>query len=168
MIGRFYDGLIVGLAGLAGAILVFVLIAIIYDITARNLGFQPLELTSALSEYSMLLVPCLSAPWLVRNGAHIIVDSFTRLLPLGPRRIVEMGSCLVCIAICLVLCWYSAVLTIEYARLGVLDIRSVALPKWILTAALFLAFLLMPLEFALHLRRLVTGEQKTPRTGASL
>ena len=168
MIGRLYDRLIDGLAGLAGAILILVLVAIIYDIAARNLGFQPLELMSALSEYSMLMVPCFSAPWLVRNGAHIVVDSFTRLLPLGPRRIVEMAACLLCIAICLVLCWYSALLTIEYARLGVLDIRSIALPKWVLTGALFLAFLLMPIEFALYLRRLVTGGQKAPRTGASL
>jgi C4-dicarboxylate transporter, DctQ subunit len=167
MLARSYLGLISGLALLAGAALMFVLCAVVYDVVARNLGFHPLEWMSAFSEYAMLVAPCFSAPWLVRINGHIIVDSLTRVLPLRARRVVDIVACLICIAICAILAWFCGVLTIDYAASGDLDIRSIALPKWILTGILELGLALSTIEFVLLLRRLLAGQNIERRESGS-
>ena len=69
---RIYDGVIVGLAIIAGAMVAAVFLMIVYDVAVRTLGFQPPFWTSALTEYALLYMTMLAAPWLVRQKGHPI------------------------------------------------------------------------------------------------
>ena len=158
MLFGLYNRLVDVLVFLAGATLLFILVAVVLDVAARNLGLQPFEWTSTLTEYAMLFVPCLLAPWLVRRGAHIVIDSVTQILPKGARRVAQFAACASCIAICVILGWFCGALTWEYVASGDLDIRSIALPKWILTAVLTLGFALSGIEFAANFQRLIAGK----------
>ena len=68
-----YEALIGALAGLTCALLGLVFLAIVYDVLVRTLGFQPPYWVSAFTEYALLFMTMLAAPWLVRRKAHVFV-----------------------------------------------------------------------------------------------
>src|ERR1051325_11707867 len=52
------------------------------DVVVRNLGYQSSAHFFSFTEYALLIVPCLGAPWLVREKGHIFVEIL--LMHLGP------------------------------------------------------------------------------------
>jgi C4-dicarboxylate transporter, DctQ subunit len=123
-LARLHRRLITLLAGLAGALLALMALAIVLDVVVRNLGFQPPGHTLALTEYGLLYITMLAAPWLVRLVAAL------------------------CILTCAVIGWYGLEVTLGHYRRGAMDVRSFDLPRWLLTASVPLSFGLMALEFA--------------------
>ena len=84
-----YDRLIIGLAQLAGLMLLAIAAAIVYDVALRNLGFRPPQAISALTEYALLYVTMAAGPWLVRTGGHVTIRTLTDNLPEGFRAALE-------------------------------------------------------------------------------
>jgi len=95
----------------------------------------------------MLYVMMLAAPYLVRTRGHATVETLTQLLPRPARRTVETIACAASVAISLVLAYYGLALGIESIERGELDIRSVAVPKWVVFAPLPPCFILTAAEF---------------------
>lgn len=143
-----YDAVIVGLAVLAGAMVAAVFVMILYDVTLRATGFQPPIFTSALTEYALLYLTMLAAPWLVRTRGHVFVESFTLRLGRGARRVVERFVYLLCIALCLILSYYAVEQALDMASRGEEDWRSIVMPRWVLFAALPIGFVPAAVEFA--------------------
>src|SRR5687767_9385045 len=108
---RAYDGLVLGFAALAGAVLFLIFVAIVWDVVLRNAGFRPPEWTSAGSEYGMLIATLMAGPWLVRIKAHVAIESLISVLPVVLQRGLSVFSHLLCAALSAVLCCYAAVLT---------------------------------------------------------
>lgn len=144
---RAYDGLIAAMAVVAGLILAFIFVIIVYDVVVRTMGVQPPAATSALSEYGMHYVALLAAPWLVRVKGHVFVESLVVVLPDGVARILEKLVHLVCIVMCLALAWYAVEAIREAVTFGDSDIRSIIVPKWVLFAPMPIAFVLCAIEF---------------------
>lgn len=147
-IAKGYEALIGALAGLACALLALVFMAIVYDVAVRTLGFQPPYWVSALTEYALLFITMLAAPWLVRRKAHVFVTSLLTALPQSARRVVAKSVYAGCIAICLAISYYAALMGLEAFRLGEFDVRSIDMPRWLLFASLPLGFCLCAVEFA--------------------
>lgn len=154
-ISRSYDGLISALAAVGAISLGLTVFAIALDVLLRNIGMRPLQATSALIEYVLLFATMAGAPWLVRNRGHVAIRTLVGTFPPGLRRVVDLGALALCTAILALLSWRAAVIALETAASGALDIRSVALPGWVLYAMLSGGFALMGLEF---LRLLLRGE----------
>ncbi|MDE0718498.1 MAG: TRAP transporter small permease subunit, partial [Rhodospirillaceae bacterium] len=93
---RLYDRLIVALAAVAGAMLAGVFVMIVYDVTVRALGYQPPAHTSALSEYAMLYMTLLAAPWVLRKKGHVFVEFLAGALPGGVRRGLRRSIYVLC------------------------------------------------------------------------
>ncbi len=146
-LARAYDALVLGAAVIAGALVAAVFVAIVVDVTMRTVGLQPPFWTSAYTEYALLYMTLLAAPWMVRIGGHVFVRSFTGLLAPALRWWVERLVYLTCIVICFVLAYYAAVLGYEVYLRGELDYRSVVIPRWVLFAALPFGFGLSGVEF---------------------
>ena len=144
---RAYSVLITGLAVIAGAMMAVVTLGIVIDVLVRNFGFRPYPHTLALTEYSLLYMTMLGTPWLVRVKGHVHIELLVARLDGTARRIAHAFVCLVCIAVCAILAWYSldAVLT-SIARHET-DIRSFDSPRWIFVACMPLGFTLMVIEF---------------------
>lgn len=143
-----FDVLIRALAGLACALLALVFMAIVYDVVVRTLGFQPPYWVSALTEYALLFMTMLAAPWLVRRKAHVFVTSLLTVLPQSARWLAGKLVYVGCIAICLGISYYAASMGLEAFRLGEFDVRSIDMPRWLLFASLPLGFGLCAVEFA--------------------
>lgn len=146
-IWRGYSALVTALAAIAAAMLGLITLLIVIDVTIRNLGFQPYPHTLALTEYSLLYVAMLGAPWLVRAKGHVHIEIIVARLQGTPRRIVHSFVCLVCAAVCLVLAWYGLDVTLGNIARADMDIRSFDSPRWILIACMPLGFFLSAVEF---------------------
>ena len=145
---RIHDTLIMALAALAGVMVAGVFVSIVVDVCMRTAGLQPPMFTSALTEYALLYMTMLAAPWMVRNSGHVFVESFTSMLPHAWFRVVERVVYAMCIAICLVLAWYAAALGYDVLLRDEQDYRSIVSPRWVLFASLPVGFGLSAVEFA--------------------
>lgn len=150
---KVYDAVIYGMAALAAFLMAAMMVTICLDVVLRNLGYQSSAHFFTFTEYALLMVPCMGAPWLVREKGHIYVEIL--LMSLGPRLRARMTVAigLACIALCLVLAWYGFGITFKDFVNAEKDVRSLDMPRWMVVMWIPLAFLLMAVEFARFLWR---------------
>src|SRR5262249_3375707 len=64
-LARAYDAVIFGMAALAAFLMAAMMVVICVDVLLRNLGYQSSAHFFTFTEYALLMVPCMGAPWLV-------------------------------------------------------------------------------------------------------
>jgi TRAP-type C4-dicarboxylate transport system permease small subunit len=152
---KLYNVLLYGMAFAAGFLMAAMMTVIFIDVVLRNLGYQSSAHFFTFTEYALLAVPCLGAPWLVREKAHIYVEILLMQLKPGPRRALTWAIGALCVVVCAVLAWYGFEVTIRDYLQNEKDVRSLDMPRWIVVGFIPLAFAMMALEF---LRFLLRGE----------
>ncbi len=147
-VAKAYRALLYGMAWTAALLIVAMMVVITLDVALRNLGYQSSAHFFTFTEYALLVVPCLGAPWLVRERGHIYVELL--LMHLGPagRRRLTAAITAVCVAICLVLAWYGFQVTWSDFVHAERDVRSFDMPRWLVVGWIPIAFLMMAIEFA--------------------
>jgi TRAP-type C4-dicarboxylate transport system permease small subunit len=150
-----YLAVLHGMAVLAGAMMVAMMAAIVIDVALRTAGTQSSAHIFSFTEYGLLLIPLLGAPWLVREKGHVYVEIFLMLLRPGARKAAMQVIALACVAVCVVLAWFGGEITVHNYLLADKDVRSFDMPRWILMAFMPLSFGMMAMEF---LRFFVRGE----------
>lgn len=150
---RAYDGLIYGMAILAALLLVAVMLTICLDVLIRNLDRQPSAHFFTLSEYALLLIPCLGAPWLVREKGHVYIEILLMQLPSSGRRLFIQLIAVACVLICAVLAWYGAEVALKDWVQNNKDVRSFDAPRWVIVMWIPISFAFMATEFLRHLLR---------------
>jgi TRAP-type C4-dicarboxylate transport system permease small subunit len=145
---RVYDWFLNGMALIAGAGLVWLMIAVIASVGMRNLGMQPWAWLFTSTEYAMLYITMLGAPWLVREKGHVHIELVTAVLPAFLRRIVSRGVALSCVVVSLILAWKGLDLVMTNLERNDYDVRAYFFPRWILTISFPLCFGLMAIEFS--------------------
>ena len=145
---KLYDAVIYGMAALAAFLMAAMMFTICLDVLLRNLGYQSSAHFFTFTEYALLMVPCMGAPWLVREKGHIYVEIL--LMSLGPklRARMTMAIGIACVALCLVLAYYGFDITIRDFVNNEKDVRSLDMPRWMIVVWIPLAFSLMAVEFA--------------------
>ena len=136
------------LAVVAGVLLAAMALAIVIDMVLRNLGFQPPGHTFNLTEYSLLYVTMLAAPWLVREKGHVHIELLTAAVSPRTRFWLTRVVYSLCVLTCAVIFWFGLEVTIDQWQRAVIDVRSFDMPRWLLTASMLLSFGLMTIEFA--------------------
>ena len=141
------------MAWLAGLLIAAMMVVITLDVVVRNFGYQSSAHFFTFTEYALLVVPCLGAPWLVREKGHIYVEILLmQLAPQARRRLMTLIG-VACIAVCLVIAWYGFNVTLTDFRQAERDVRSFDAPRWLIVGWIPLSFLLMAVEFARFLWR---------------
>ena len=74
MLSRVLDRAVDLMAFVAGLLLLAMMAMIILDIFARQVGLPFSAHFFALTEYTLLIIPLLGGPWLVRERAHVTVE----------------------------------------------------------------------------------------------
>lgn len=163
-IGRAHAAVIDTMAWLAGFLMVAMMVTIVVDVILRNLGFQSSSVFFTFSEYSLLLIPCLGAPWLVREKGHVFVEILLMYLRPRARMRATQAIGIASIVVCLVLAWYGFEVTLRDFTENRQDTRVFDTPRWMLVIWIPLSFLMMAIEFA---RFLVRGEDFLGSMGAA-
>ena len=150
---RAYDAVLYGMAWAAGFLMAAMMVVIFVDVVLRNLGYQSSAHFFTFTEYALLAVPCLGAPWLVREKGHIYVEIL--LMALSPRWRAIFTWCIgvLCIVVCAVLAWYGGAVTLNDFLQNEKDVRSLDMPRWMVVGFIPLSFAMMAIEFLRFLVR---------------
>ena len=155
MIKQTYDAVLYGMAWVAGLLMAAMMVTICIDVALRNLGYQSSAHFFTFTEYALLAVPCLGAPWLVREKGHIFVEILFMYLPPRQQARLRFVIGVLCVVTCAVLAWYGGVVTVNDFVNNEKDVRSFDMPRWIVVGFIPLSFAMMAIEF---LRFLLRGE----------
>jgi C4-dicarboxylate transporter, DctQ subunit len=147
-ISRAYDAVLYGMAWLAGGLMVAMMAMIVLDVALRNLGYQSSAHFFTFTEYFLLLIPLLGAPWLVREKGHIYIELLIVALPVVAQRVLVFWVVIACVAVAAILAWYGGAITLQDYAGNEKDVRSFDMPRWMLMASMPLSFGMMALEFA--------------------
>ena len=150
-VARAYDAVMHGMAIVAGVLMAAMMAMIVVDVVLRNLGFQSSAHFFTFTEYFLLLIPLLGAPWLVREKGHVYIELMIVTLPRLPRLALQWMVVVVCAGTCAVLAWYGGEITVRDFLQAGKDVRSFDMPRWILMLSMPLAFGMMALEFIRYL-----------------
>ncbi len=142
-----------GMAFVAGFLMAAMMSVIFIDVVLRNLGYQSSAHFFSFTEYALLAVPCLGAPWLVREKGHIYVEILLMYLKPRPRAVLTFVIGLLCIAVCAILAWYGFEVTIRDFVQNEKDVRSFDMPRWMVVGFIPLSFTMMAIEFLRFLMR---------------
>jgi C4-dicarboxylate transporter DctQ subunit len=153
LVVKAYDAVIYGMAGIAAFLMTAMMVVICMDVVLRNLGYQSSAHFFTFTEYALLMVPCLGAPWLVRQKGHIYVEILLMSLSPRARARLTVAIGLACIAICAVIAWYGFGITLSDYLRSEKDVRSLDMPRWMVVGWIPLSFTMMGIEFARFLWR---------------
>ena len=147
MLSRVLDRVVDLMAFVAGLLLLGMMAMIILDIFARQVDLSFSAHFFALTEYTLLVIPLLGGPWLVRERAHVTVEVLLVTLPERLRQKLLTALCWLCIVTCLILAYFGVRVTLDTYSAGDMDMRSFDMPRWMLLAFMPLSFGMMVLEF---------------------
>jgi C4-dicarboxylate transporter DctQ subunit len=153
LVSRGYDAVLYGMAWLAAFLIAAMMVVITIDVVVRNLGYQSSAHFFSFTEYALLIVPCLGAPWLVREKGHVYVEILFTYLGPRQRAVLRTWIALLCILVCLVLAWYGFDVTLRDYVGNEKDVRSLDMPRWMVVGFVPLSFLMMAIEFLRFLVR---------------
>ena len=152
-ISRAYEAILYGMAWLAGFLMAAMMVVITLDVVLRNLGYQSSAHFFTFTEYALLIIPCMGAPWLAREKGHIYVEIFLNAVPARARSVLTTAIGLLCIAVCLVIAWYGFDVALRDYLQNEKDVRSLDMPRWMVIGWIPLSFFMMAVEFARFLWR---------------
>jgi TRAP-type C4-dicarboxylate transport system permease small subunit len=144
---RAYAWLTTALAVVAGLVMSAIFVAVVADVTLRDLGFQSPRATVPLSEFGLLYITMLGSPWLLRTKGHIVVESLRLVLPARVRRPLELAVYAICAGACGVLAWFALEQTVFTWVNNQAEQRAIDMPLYYAYGPMFLGFFLMGIEF---------------------
>ena len=139
------------LSYLACAIITCIFVMIVIDVSIRMSGITPPAFTLAVVEYSLLWFAMCSAPWLVRERGHVVIEALVAILPEVVRNALAKIVYLLCAAIAALFAFYSTQLLLEALATMEADVRGIDMPLWSKYVPMPIAFSLMTLEFLMYL-----------------
>ena len=151
ILGRLYIGLINGLASLAAVMILASIGLVVVNVASRTLGYGSFQATIAIVEYILLYFTLFSAPYLLHNRGHVLVDMVIKSLSGLPRRILESLIYVIGMIVCATFVVVSIQIMVQAIERGYFDERSVDVPYWLLYAAYPLCFGLLTIEFGRYL-----------------
>ncbi|MGE3488319.1 MAG: TRAP transporter small permease [Nitrospira sp.] len=165
---RFYQNLGVllnALAMLACGLMALLTLLVCADVAIRIQDRTGVPWANEVSEYILYLMTFLAAPLLLREGGHIRVDVFLRLMPRHAAWAIE---CFVDLSGALV----SAVFLVSSFRAAwasyaesSLIIKTLSFPEWWLLVPVPVCMALMTIEFLFRFRRLLSAEKAMRQDG---
>ena len=135
------------LAILAGVYLVWIFLAIIFQVIARTVFLYGSSHIFTFIEYGLLYITMAGAPWLVREKGHVYIELLTAAVPDDIRPGLSRAVVGLVVAICLIITYYGVEVTIRAFVRDEMDMRSLDTPRWMLMISMPICFGLMSLQF---------------------
>jgi len=161
---RTIDRIINALAIFAGVYLIVIMFGIVFQASARSLGYSGSSHIFTFTEFGLLYIAMAAAPWLVRSRGHVYIEILTAAVPDAVRPALSRIVTALCVLVCLVVVWFGIETTFIAWQRGDADMRSIDMPRWLLLISIPICFLLMAVEFA----RFTFGKQVMHRGEAGV
>ncbi len=136
------------LASVAAAMIVFTVIFVPVDVASRYFFGAPITWVYEVTEYILLMVPCLAMAWLARHNGHVVIDVVTSHLGERARARLAAATRLVVAATCAFVAWWGATVTFTSFRTHAVIENVLQTPQWMIYICIPLGFALTAIEFA--------------------
>ncbi len=102
LLRRLGTGVVTAGGAIAGALVVIVMLAISFEVASRKLLGQSHAWVVDLGEVSLLFITFFAAAWVLRENAHVRIDTLVRLLPVRVQHAMGLATNLVAAGVMLV------------------------------------------------------------------
>ncbi|MCC5992188.1 MAG: TRAP transporter small permease [Rhodobacteraceae bacterium] len=136
-----------GLAIIAAAVLFTVAMMIFAEVSWRYMGGRSQLWVTEVSEYSLLYITFLAAPYLLQHNRHVTVDLFLSGLGGNSARALRVVIAVLGGALCVVLTIKGVQLVLDQYAMGTRRISVMAPRSWYIFAAFPIGTGLMALQF---------------------
>ena len=131
-----------------GAALLFGIATIVcFEVLGRALGAPSRLWVIEVSEYALLFITFLGAPYLLEKNRHVVLDLVLNSLSAGPFRVARAFNATVGLLLCLVLTWIGIDVVLDQFVTGTREVTVMRPQSWWITAAMPLGTGLMGLQF---------------------
>ena len=137
------------LAFLAGASLALVFIAIVATVLMRLVGLQELDGVVATTEYAMLYIGTLAAPWLLREKGHVSIEAIRQQLPERGKRLFANIAYVIGLVVSIIVVIFS--FPVLETNWGEYEFRAYVMHKQWLVMPVTVGFFLLGIGFARYL-----------------
>ena len=155
---RFFSWLNLGCAILGASLLFFIATIICFEVLVRALGGASRLWVIEVSEYSLLFITFLGAPYLLEKNMHVVLDLIYNAFPRGPKLILQLINATIGFSVCAVLAYVGLGVVIEQYTVGVREVTVMRPQSWWITAALPFGAALMAVQFLDQILRTLRGE----------
>ncbi|MFK7939114.1 MAG: TRAP transporter small permease [Roseovarius sp.] len=129
---------------------------ITYDVLTRYFLDWASPWAFDLSEYALIWITFLGAPWVLLQDRHVRIELLVDVLPRPVQRILGIAVSLIAIAACLVLAWKTGVAALQYIEGNIMMPRIWRIPRIYPYAIIPIGSLFMALAFLVRLRLYLT------------
>lgn len=156
---RVFSALNLVCAILGAALLCMIAVIICAEVTIRALGYASQLWVIEVSEYSLLFITFLGAPYLLEKNMHVVLDLIYDKFSGRPRLLLQILNASIGLALCAVLTGVGISVVIEQFQLGVRQVTVMRPLSFWITAALPLGMGLMAVQFLFQIIRSFRGER---------
>jgi len=161
-LSRLYGKILAVLAGFGCLLLFLMMLIIVADIFLRNIVIPGLPIglgwSNEVSEFFLYVLTLSIAPWLLRNGQHIRVDIFLKVIPPKTAWLLEWVGDLIGLACCLVFAGYGTYATVQSFQSGSVNFKTLVTPEWWSLVPIPIVFILLSIEMIFRIWRLSHSE----------
>lgn len=126
---RGFEQLAAMLAAIAALMILAMSLWITYDVLARYFFDVASPWSFDLSEYALVWITYLAAPWVLLRDRHVRVEILTDALPIGWQRAFGIAVSGLAMLICAVLAWRTGMAAVEYYQNNVMMPRIWRIPR---------------------------------------
>lgn len=159
-IRRAFSRLNLTCAALGAAILFFVAAIIVWEVISRALFGQSRLWVIEVSEYSLLFITFLGAPYLLEKNMHVVLDIVYDNLGPVLRRVATTINAALGLAICGILTVVGISVVMDQYAIGVRQTTVMAPLSFWITAAMPVGMFLMSFQFLDKGLRAISGEER--------
>lgn len=141
-----YAGAAVGVAAIA-----LMMVIITANVLMRYFFDKPLLFIEELVAYLLVGAVFLGLAYTAREGAHVSVDLVVKQLSERVRRVLDIVTSLLVLAMMTVYLWYGFKFFLDLLETQRRSITSLATPMWMPVALMCVGFLLLCLAIATHI-----------------
>lgn len=146
------------LASVAALLILAMSFWVTYDVLARQLFSISSPWSFDLSEYTLVWVTFLAAPWVLLQDRHVRIEILVDVLPAPVKRLLGIAVCVVAFSACLVLAWRTGIAGYQYFDREVMMARIWRIPRIYPYSILPIGSVLLAIAFLLRLGLYVRNE----------
>lgn len=143
----FFDVILDLGGGLAALIIIFMMLAVIYEVVMRYFLDHPTMWVLEVVEWCLVWMTFLCAAWVLREEAHVKMDIFVTRLNPKAQALFSVITSIVGALICLTFVWYGAQVVWDHFARGVVEAKMLRAPKAPLMVIIPAGFFLLFIQF---------------------
>jgi TRAP-type C4-dicarboxylate transport system permease small subunit len=117
------------LAAISALLILSMSIWVTYDVLARHFFSISSPWSFDLSEYSLVWITFLGAPWVLLQDRHVRIEIFIDVLSIKTQRIFGILVCFIAFISCVILAWRTGIAAYEYFDRNIMMPRIWRIPR---------------------------------------